>query len=102
MGQCQRIGCQAPGTHALKVVVPSASGLRPTAAEGLLGIVMCETHFDEADLEPEFVHDPAVQMLFQRVIDDDAQPVWEEAYLESVPVDSPEFKAWRSLEVRAH
>ncbi len=99
---CHRIGCDQAGTHALKIIVPSASGMRPTAAEGLLGIVLCEEHFEEAELEMEFIHQPAIQMLFNRVIDDGVQPAWWDAYLEAVSLDSEEYRAWRAMEVRAH
>lgn len=102
MCQCQRIGCGAPGTQALKVVIPSASGLRATAAEGLLGVVMCDDHFNEAEIQEDFLMHPAVQMLFQRVLDDAAKPDWSEAYLVAVPVGSAEFKAWREMDATVH
>lgn len=102
MCRCQRSGCDEDGTLALKIVVPSASGLRPTAAEGLLGVIMCPAHFEEAELQPEFLMHPAIQMLFNRVLDDDAAPDWDEAYLTSVPIESAEFKAWRAQEMVLH
>lgn len=102
MGVCHHIGCTKEGTVALKIIVPSASGMRPTAAEGLLGVIVCSDHFEDAELEPEFVNHPAIQMLFAQVIDDASAPAWDEAYLDAVPLDSPEFKAWKSMEARTH
>lgn len=102
MAACHHIGCQKEGTVALKIIVPSASGMRLTAAEGLLGVILCESHFEDAELVPEFVNHPAIQRLFAQVMDDAAAPVWDDAYLDAVPLDSPEFKAWKSMEARVN
>lgn len=102
MRPCNRIGCKEAATHALKLVVPSGSGMRLTAAEGLLGVEMCERHFEEAELDGGFVSHPQVQRLFLDVIEDGTDPAWDDAYLDAVQIDGPEYKAWRSMACAAN
>lgn len=96
--RCNRTGCEAEATHALKMVIPSSSGMRPTAAEGLLGVVMCDDCFGDAEVDPDFLCDPVIRMLFQGVIEEGTEPSWGDVYLEAVDLGSPDYKAWRSLE----
>lgn len=94
MKTCCHIGCGCEAAFVLKACIPNAHGRPLLAAEGLLGVEMCPDHAESAELDAEWLMHPAIQMLFRDVIEGGTEPDWDSAYLELVPINSPEHRAW--------
>lgn len=96
MTQCMRIGCKREATHALKMIVPDA-GIRARAAWGFLGICLCAEHSAEAEDWEDVASNPAIRMLLQSTCDAETELAFDDAYVEPVPLESREARAWAAM-----
>lgn len=92
---CQKRDCPHAATHALKLCVPpvdgSPEGIRDATV--LLGLTLCEDHLDEADAQ-SFLDSAGAQLKPLITMGNPSmKPDWPRAYIEGVPLTSPEYQA---------
>ena len=77
------------------MVVPDAWS-DATAAEGLLGVNLCDDHLAE-QLTMPIVRNAEMERLLGMMADPQTEPDFPEAYLEGVPLGSPEHRAFMAM-----
>lgn len=90
-----KVDCRAKATHAVKMVVPDRNSDR-TAAEGFLGVELCKEHLAECKTKPFFDANPAIEKLLRNLAAPGTEPDVLEAYVEGVPLGSPEHLAHKA------
>lgn len=93
---CMRVDCDREATHAVKLVVPDSLS-DETSAEGLIGVELCQAHMDEARAWEFTGVGSAFSALVGWLARPGTVPDLSEAYVESVPVGSPEHRAFMRL-----
>ena len=95
MSKCCQLGCREEARFALRIVVPDTLS-DETSAEGLLGIELCEEHLGR-QLALPYVRDFAIERLLTATSRWGTEPDFTCAYLESVPVDGIDHRAFKAL-----
>ncbi len=97
MARCMFISCPCTATHALKMIVPDSRS-DDTAAEGILGVEVCEAHAERAAAGPFFDSNPALQALMRGFAAPGTDPDCDLAYVEGIPIESAEYVAFKQSE----
>jgi hypothetical protein len=95
MSMCMRRGCRLPGTHAPKIVVPDKVNPTRTACEAVIAeLQLCATHATKFTADSLFLANPAMQQIMRNAAAAaTADPDFENAYVETVAIGTPEHSA---------
>lgn len=101
MGKCMNVGCERQAALAVKMIIPDADG-GETAAEGPLGIELCEEHGREAEAWGFGGMEGVLAKLVAVLAAPGARPLIADAYVEMVPVGAAEHRDFMATLTRVN